>query len=260
MRYIDRLVLSQVMPWQPNKKIYKIEELIFWNFIKLTPIRLINFLLDRYGKSPYLPLNDDYKCIYLHIPKNGGISIQTILFHSYSRVGHKSLLHYKLYNKEKFNNYYKFTFVRNPWDRLVSAFHFLVKGGLDSNETNVKIWADQLKIYGINDFENFVLSMTDADFCKTFLSYRHFRPQHLWLIDEHGELAVDFICKIENFDAGMENLKNILGLHTNYTANNHIKRNVTNHDNYKNLYSAKMKKIVEEFYKKDIELFNYDFE
>ena len=258
MRYIDKIVLSQVAPWKPGEKISQFEKIIFWTFINCIPIHTTNLLLNLKNKksNPYLPQNDIYKCIYIHIPKNAGTSIQKILFPEYPKVGHKSLLYHKLYNKKKFNDYFKFAFVRNPWDRLVSAYHFLIKGGLNENEPGAKRWAEQLRIKGINSFENFVTSIPDSTFSCFFLNHRHLRPQYLWLTDEKGRLAVDFIGKIENFEFDIGFLKNNLGI---INQNKQIKNNSTAHDYYKNLYTNRMKKIVEDYYKKDISLFGYRF-
>jgi len=261
MRYIDKIVLSQIMPWHPNRKIYEIEKIIFWNIVKFTPIRAINFFLSFFlsskGRNPYVQLNDDYKCIFIHIPKNAGRSVQKIFFPNYPDVGHNSLLHYKLYNNEKFNNYFKFAFVRNPWDRLVSAYHFLVKGGLNSNEPVAKRWSENLKNTGIENFESFVLSMSNPHFSRYFLNMRHLRPQHLWITDENGNLALDFVGRVETFDKDMKIIKDQLKIRSKYQQ---VKVNVTDHDNYKNLYTDRMKEIVSEFYKKDIEMFDYNFE
>lgn len=41
------------------------------------------------------------------------------------RIPHDQLI----FSQREFEDYFKFTFVRNPWDRLLSAFLFLKKGG-----------------------------------------------------------------------------------------------------------------------------------
>lgn len=259
MQYIDNIIISQIAPWQPNKKRYDIEKLFLWSLVNFIPIKFINFFLKTGAKSwnPYLQQNDYYKCIYIHIPKNAGISVQKILFPEYPNVGHRPLLYYKLYDENKFNNYFKFAFVRNPWDRLVSAYHFLLKGGLNSREPEAKRWAENLKNHKIKNFEHFVLSMTSPNFCKYFLNFRHLRPQYRWVIDEKERLALDLVVKVENFDQGIKKIKDRLKIQS---SDEQIRLNTTNHENYKKLYTNEMKEIVGEYYKKDIEMFDYNFE
>ena len=56
--------------------------------------------------------------IFVHIPKAAGISINKSLFNNLGG-GHIPLINYQLiFPKEEFENYFKFTIVRNPWDRL----------------------------------------------------------------------------------------------------------------------------------------------
>lgn len=57
--------------------------------------------------------------IFIHVPKVAGTGLQKSLEFSAS---HTHLYTYELEDKEKFNKYFKIGFVRNPWDRLVSAF------------------------------------------------------------------------------------------------------------------------------------------
>ena len=87
--------------------------------------------------NPYQDINDKYKIIFIHIPKNAGISIEEALFDK--KIGHKSILQFESHNLKKYHEYFKFTVVRNPYDRLVSAFHFLKKGGRNPVD---KAWSD----------------------------------------------------------------------------------------------------------------------
>ena len=75
---------------------------------------------------------NNLKCIYIHIPKTGGMSIESILGSNLKNIhqrplsikhGYPSEWKYPKYWKK----YYKFTFVRNPWDRAVSAYYFNLK-------------------------------------------------------------------------------------------------------------------------------------
>lgn len=71
---------------------------------------------------------DKYKCIFIHVPKTAGVSVAKSLLGK--PTVHWSALNCRLiFGKEDFNNYFKFSFVRNPFTRLISAYEFLRNGG-----------------------------------------------------------------------------------------------------------------------------------
>ena len=67
-------------------------------------------------------ISDKHKLIFIHIPKCAGCSIEKI-FNS-SMMDHQTALEIKSKHAEKWNSYFKFTIVRNTWERLVSIYHF----------------------------------------------------------------------------------------------------------------------------------------
>jgi hypothetical protein len=62
-----------------------------------------------------MPISRTYNAIFVHIPKTGGTSIEDMLNIRYSRKDPKS----------NFFNVFRFTIVRNPWDRFASAYAFV---------------------------------------------------------------------------------------------------------------------------------------
>lgn len=80
--------------------------------------------INNHGDYGSIHCLDYYKCIFLHVPKAAGISISKTLF------GNLGPCHitYDWFEQNlglvTIKAYYKFTFVRNPWDRLYSAYSF----------------------------------------------------------------------------------------------------------------------------------------
>src|SRR5258707_7699115 len=95
-------------------------------------------LMDIRGRGVYSYFADEFRCIFIHIPKTAGTSLSQALFGRHSR--HIPYIEYEKGNPRKFRQYFKFTFVRNPWDRLVSTYFFLKQGGLAPADPR---WADQ---------------------------------------------------------------------------------------------------------------------
>ena len=71
-------------------------------------------------------INHEHKFLFLHLPKTGGTSINKFFNDKFDNnerdFGHPYLSDYKCNN---FDDYFKFTVVRNPYDRLVSAFFYM---------------------------------------------------------------------------------------------------------------------------------------
>src|SRR5215472_5491948 len=71
-------------------------------------------------------INHQYRCIFIHIPKTGGKSIQG--FFGVAWQNHKDLARYaQELEPDIFEGYYKFAVVRNPWDRIVSDYNYQKK-------------------------------------------------------------------------------------------------------------------------------------
>ncbi len=60
---------------------------------------------------------DESKCIFVHIPKSAGTSVKNALFPNTKGPGHRMAMDYYLENPKKYEEYFVFAFVRNPFDR-----------------------------------------------------------------------------------------------------------------------------------------------
>lgn len=75
-------------------------------------------------KKPYSRWEIEFNCIFIHVPKVAGKAIAKSLLGAPNGTGHNKLKYYER-DKARFASYVKVAFVRNPWDRLVSAFFYL---------------------------------------------------------------------------------------------------------------------------------------
>ncbi|MAM29032.1 MAG: hypothetical protein CMC13_08415 [Flavobacteriaceae bacterium] len=191
---------------------------------------------------------DYYQCIFVHIPKNAGLSVSYTLFGN-TGGSHRKIKDYQdIFSPSTFKKYYKFTFVRNPWDRLVSTYFFLKNGGLTQKD---QIWATNNVLPYIN-FTEFVQEWLNE---KNITNSLHFQHQHVFLEDKKGRIAVNFIGRFETIDEDFEIITKKLNIDKVLTKTNTSKRK----KNYREYYNEETKQIVAKVYQKDIRLFNYKF-
>jgi chondroitin 4-sulfotransferase 11 len=201
-------------------------------------------IADLRGRGIYSEYADAYGFIFIHIPKTGGSSIVQALLKSDSR--HIPVSEYLRANPQKFRRYFKFSFVRNPFDRLVSSFHFLKSGGMNPQDS---AWAKE-NLSSIPDFPSFVnewLSVESAD------NWIHFMPQYQFLCDHTGALRVDFVGRFESLETDFELVGERLGVDAGLPW-----KNKGDHKLYGDYYDASMKEKVADIYQRDFELFGYD--
>lgn len=192
---------------------------------------------------------DRRKAIFVHIPKCAGIAVKKALFDDLSG-GHTKLSTYCLaFEPERFLTYFKFTFVRNPWDRLVSAYHFLKAGGYGEAD---KRWFDgELGTY--KDFDDFVCNWLRRE---NMHKHIHFCPQVDFLEDgNHRGVHVDYVGFYENIEDDFKYIAKRMGV----DAELH-KRNTSSHESFQDYYREKTREIVRRLYQRDIERLGYDFE
>lgn len=210
------------------------------------PLGLRVRIADLRGRGEYSHFADRYRCIFIHIPKTAGTSVALTLFGQGSR--HVPWFRYQQANPKKYRKYFKFAFVRNPWDRLVSSYFYLKKGGM--SEADVQ-WAEKnLARYG--DFKSFVRDWVNED---NIYKWVHFLPQHHFICDKDGSVMVDFVGRMESMDRDFAYVADRLGCDKVLA-----KVNAGSHQQYASYYDEETRQIVRRVYSRDIELFGYDFE
>ena len=139
-----------------------------------------------------------------------------------------------LLGADAFASYFKFAFVRNPWDWQVSLFHFIQQNKL-------------------NHQRRLVSSMTFDE----YIEWRVTEDRHLqseYLCDRHGDLLVDFVGRYERLAQDFNEVSSRLGLETSLP---HV--NATSHRDYRSYYDDRTKALVADAFAEDIERFGYSF-
>lgn len=185
----------------------------------------------------------DYKIGFITIPKAAS---QSIIAYFDSNVD--------VISKKKFSklDYFKFTFVRNPFDRVLSYYYNKIVAGIDMSFYNLgpteRSYLKRNDILESKNFDEFVERIYNK---KCFDYNIHFRKQSS-LLYYNEKLLVDFVGKIENI---AEDFKVI----QSRTSNKPLPRlNTSRHPSFNEVTSSISRDIIYEIYEEDFINFGYE--
>jgi hypothetical protein len=206
-----------------------------------------------------------HRFAFIHVPKTAGSSVAFALWshadHSDRFWMNRGLAlvgihvnHYAPYRLKRFRTHtsaailqrqlpadvfaglFKFTFVRNPWDLLVSSYHYLL-----ANTGHHRRRA--------------------ASGGRSFTDYAAYEigrgkmSQSAMLTDRHDRLLVDFVGRFETVDSDFAYICRVLGLETVLP-----RANQTRHRDYRSYYDDRLAEEVGRFFAADVERFGYAFD
>lgn len=225
-----------------------------------------------------------FECIFVHIPKAAGRSVEMYFMNRLNldrddethrqqmllndnddpargteKLSHLSASEYVdcgYISQQDFDNYFKFSFVRNPWSRLVSEYRYR-------------------NFLSHKSFKDFVMHKLPKSGWDD--KYRHVMPQSDMLYDNNGHLLVDFVGKFETLQQDFDQVCIQLGFndsrlpHINSSdkKSRELRRKARNifHRNkesslrrYNEFYDEETRGYVAELYQADIKNFNYCFD
>ena len=172
-----------------------------------------------------------------------------------------SAVYFRTADPAFFAKAWKFSIARNPYDRLVSAFHYLKRlnrGRDDLSSKGQKRSRDQAwaaEVLGpYPDFATFVDRLADAGFREQVLAWLHFQPQWYFLCDRSGRLLVDEVAHLESLDAFTERF-NAAGHGLTLDAGVHKRR--SERAAWPTYYDAESAARVAGMYARDFEILGY---
>ncbi len=210
-------------------------------------------------------INHDLQIVFIHIPKTAGTYMADILhkyygfknyyitrpdherfclmrdnsIKSHENKIHGTLIYYKTSsycNKimnmtpEKWDSYYKFCFVRNPYDKIISGWNYVNGGKFPLNYYLTK------------------------PFQKNCWDYWHvLMPQVRHIINEKGKIGIDFIGKFEDLE---EDFTKVLSKFNLERRHKPFKKNSRKHDKYYKYYNQGLLTKVNHILREDFEAFS----
>ena len=202
----------------------------------------------RQFKHPYTIWNEQYKCIFIHVPKVAGSSIEKALYGTKGLIGHHYATTYREADRDIYHEYYKFCFVRNPYDRAVSAYLYLINGGRNKYDRD---WRDK-NLFQYKSFKDFIMALGDKSVCQSILSWIHFEPQYKYICDENKNVIVDYVGRFESLEEDFQKIIIRMGINVSLPHKNAIERK-----HYENYYDDESRSVVHEVYREDFEIFEY---
>jgi hypothetical protein len=139
----------------------------------------------------------------------------------------------QLVGLETWNRYTTFAFVRNPWDRIVSLYHY-----------QNKINADRFPLTR-ESFEVWLKGGGTGSIGKLMSEF---------ICDEHGNVIVDFVGRFESLEADFNKVCDMIGVNRELP---HVNRSVRT--DYREYYTDETREIVGSIAQADIEMFGYEF-
>ena len=210
-------------------------------------------------------VSHEHRFVYFPVTKVACSSIKSALtkpiLGEYLKAPHSVLKTRRDSDSQRFSNYFKFAFVRNPWSRAVSCFSEKIRPVESKYRPLNNKWFQDGIAKGLLKFGVFKANMSFEEFVDAICGIpdreaeTHFVSQYKFLTGKNGNLVVDFIGKFERLHTDFERVCKAIGLEPLKLP----KINASRHDNYLKFYNKETIRKIAKRYKKDIDLFGYKF-
>lgn len=205
-----------------------------------------------------MPLSEKHKIVFVHIPKTGGTSLETLL--EIPCVPHALLVrdlrrlpalqHYTplqllpLLNKEQLESWTKIVVIRNPYERVVSDYCWFQQRH-----------AHVLSAVGVESFAEFVRwrkSIDDKQCYADHPLFSHFRPMRDYF--QEDVFQYDLVIRLEDMAAGIDALRKLV---PTLGEQEILRENTSEHGDYRAYYDSETRQLIEEL--EQPSNFNYRF-
>ena len=159
--------------------------------------------------------------------------------------------------EDKYRDYFKFAFVRNPWDRLVSCYVQKIAENDPAFHLGFAMEYPQTRLYKGMPFPEFaeaICQVPDDD------ANPHFRSQYKTVCGEgtNGPVVLaDFVGRFENLGRDFAYVTETIG--APHLKLSHKLPSKGRSSSYRDYYNDRLKKLVHRRFRQDVEIFGYSF-
>ncbi|MBL3594272.1 sulfotransferase family 2 domain-containing protein [Rhodovulum sulfidophilum] len=221
---------------------------------RITPLPLRTPLLRRFAPhaDPWQPQVLDCRAIFIHVPKTAGSTIKAELYGK-PMEGHRRISEFQDFDPKRTAETFKFCFVRNPWDRALSAFSYLKQG---KGVSRVDREFTAVHLDEIDNFAAFLAALERPAYRREVMRFIHFRPQIWWTrLPGAAGHSMDFVGRFERVEADMQIVRDRLGLPEQPLGN----ARSSSHGRYTEAYNSAERDLIAELYAEDVRIFGYAF-
>lgn len=221
-------------------------------------------------------LSSKYNCIFVHIPKTAGTSIEKKLeLFDELKIGvqdHRSISEIEPFpafrwvqpnywptasarlkslvkgqrqiSHQEYQDFYKFTFVRNSWSRAYSWYKNVMRG---------KIHRDKLKVADDCTFKDFLKFHLDNNWAM--------KSQLDWIKDSQGNIPLDFVGRFEHLERDFAKVCTDLGIEDTTLPQLIVgeKKEKKKSPSYIDHFDEEMKDIIAKRFEEEISYFQFEF-
>lgn len=211
-------------------------------------------LVESLGKGSFVIVSDRKEFLFFAFNKTGSSSVQRVLRpyqnpiaerwlqFRFSRGQHTAVFKHarpfemrSLISPSKWARYFKFCFVRNPFDRLVSVYFYHRQGIPATHPLASKL-----------TFEEWILEGGSGSALRLMSEF---------VCDESGKVILDFVGRYENLESDFQTVRERLEIESQLP---HV--NPSRHAHYSTYYTDRARREVERRFARDLEMFDYRFE
>jgi len=135
-----------------------------------------------------------YNIIYIHVPKAAGSTVNDTFFGF--GYGHRKIESYMNCDPDFTQQAFKFTFVRHPYTRFVSAYNYLNAGGKNDHDLQIRnAYPDALR-----SLQSFAEASEDQSFRQSIIHLHHQTDFLRLKAPNRYYLNMDYVGKLEFLD------------------------------------------------------------
>jgi hypothetical protein len=206
-------------------------------------------------------VNDNHKFIFFHLYKCGGMSLRKYINDNTTGFeeihgGHSLPIDMKHQLEhdgfpDKFDEYFKFSFVRNPFDWMVSILFYAKK-------YSDHFMYDDVQQMNIEQFIPYYMDFRKKNILQKTEMFGRNRIVTIYdYLFYEDKLMVDFVGRVENMKDDLKYISEKIGIESGVMPFENV--NPNREKDYRQYYNHASKKMIEDNFRRELDYFNYTF-